>query len=343
MFFPPAFLDSSSCWNTNHNQLQLQQIGSNTHITTTLSPAGHGDGGGNNSNHDGLMATAGAGWGVGAEDGDRGSGNSKRMSMTERARLARVPRPVPGLECPRCDSTNTKFCYFNNYSLTQPRHFCRACRRYWTRGGALRNVPIGGGYCRHAKRRAKPKTASPASEAVVEGTSSATSTTPSSTSCATGTRTAPPGVQYSRFGSGFADSVDPASLGLSFPARLLFADSSSRSAYAADGCAQQHHHQAHVNGMEQWAAAQMDSVPIMHAMDHQMSGPPTEAMPITMAAMQGMFHFHLGLQIGGGGNGDDRGGHQLDHPPAKRDQQQQHYPSSRGMYENAVNGNRSGN
>ncbi|XP_047312194.1 dof zinc finger protein DOF3.1-like [Impatiens glandulifera] len=51
------------------------------------------------------------------------------------------------LRCPRCDSPNTKFCYYNNYNLTQPRHFCKTCRRYWTKGGALRNVPIGGG-CR---------------------------------------------------------------------------------------------------------------------------------------------------------------------------------------------------
>ncbi|XP_074574684.1 uncharacterized protein LOC141831167 [Curcuma longa] len=48
------------------------------------------------------------------------------------------------VRCPRCDSGNTKFCYYNNYSLSQPRHFCRACKRYWTRGGALRNVPVGG-------------------------------------------------------------------------------------------------------------------------------------------------------------------------------------------------------
>ncbi|KAG6469361.1 dof zinc finger protein DOF2.1-like [Zingiber officinale] len=54
------------------------------------------------------------------------------------------------LRCPRCDSTNTKFCYYNNYNLTQPRHFCKTCRRYWTKGGALRNVPIGGG-CRKTK------------------------------------------------------------------------------------------------------------------------------------------------------------------------------------------------
>ncbi|XP_021897555.1 dof zinc finger protein DOF5.7-like [Carica papaya] len=55
------------------------------------------------------------------------------------------------LRCPRCDSPNTKFCYYNNYSLTQPRHFCKTCRRYWTKGGALRNVPIGGG-CRKNKK-----------------------------------------------------------------------------------------------------------------------------------------------------------------------------------------------
>ncbi|KAI4303751.1 hypothetical protein MLD38_039347 [Melastoma candidum] len=55
------------------------------------------------------------------------------------------------LKCPRCDSLNTKFCYYNNYNLSQPRHFCKSCRRYWTKGGVLRNVPIGGG-CRKSKR-----------------------------------------------------------------------------------------------------------------------------------------------------------------------------------------------
>ncbi|KAJ1695456.1 hypothetical protein LUZ63_012154 [Rhynchospora breviuscula] len=67
-------------------------------------------------------------------------------------RLNKSPYPEPGLKCPRCDSTNTKFCYFNNYSLSQPRHFCRTCRRYWTRGGTLRNVPVGGGSRRNCKR-----------------------------------------------------------------------------------------------------------------------------------------------------------------------------------------------
>lgn len=55
------------------------------------------------------------------------------------------------LRCPRCKSMETKFCYFNNYNINQPRHFCRGCRRYWTVGGTLRNVPFGAG-----RRRTRP-------------------------------------------------------------------------------------------------------------------------------------------------------------------------------------------
>ncbi|KAL5805168.1 hypothetical protein ACOSQ3_031968 [Xanthoceras sorbifolium] len=55
------------------------------------------------------------------------------------------------LNCPRCNSTNTKFCYYNNYSLSQPRYFCKTCRRYWTQGGSLRNVPVGGGSRKHKR------------------------------------------------------------------------------------------------------------------------------------------------------------------------------------------------
>ncbi|KAG7017037.1 Dof zinc finger protein DOF4.6 [Cucurbita argyrosperma subsp. argyrosperma] len=55
------------------------------------------------------------------------------------------PQKEQALNCPRCNSSNTKFCYYNNYSLTQPRYFCKTCRRYWTEGGSLRNIPVGGG------------------------------------------------------------------------------------------------------------------------------------------------------------------------------------------------------
>ncbi|KAJ0024637.1 hypothetical protein Pint_08866 [Pistacia integerrima] len=62
------------------------------------------------------------------------------------------PKIAESLPCPRCDSTSTKFCYYNNYNLSQPRHFCKACRRFWTHGGTLRNVPVGGGTRKNSKR-----------------------------------------------------------------------------------------------------------------------------------------------------------------------------------------------
>ncbi|KAE9613542.1 hypothetical protein Lal_00016086 [Lupinus albus] len=70
-------------------------------------------------------------------------------------------------QCPRCESLNTKFCYYNNYSLLQPRFFCKACKRYWTQGGILRNIPIGGA----SHKRKRPK-----------GSSSSSSTTMNSSS-----------------------------------------------------------------------------------------------------------------------------------------------------------------
>ncbi|CAA7397318.1 unnamed protein product [Spirodela intermedia] len=66
----------------------------------------------------------------------------------------RVPAEERNLRCPRCESTNTKFCYYNNYNFAQPRHFCKACRRYWTRGGSLRNIPVGGASRKNTKRSA---------------------------------------------------------------------------------------------------------------------------------------------------------------------------------------------
>ncbi|KAK4742913.1 hypothetical protein SAY87_000914 [Trapa incisa] len=62
------------------------------------------------------------------------------------------PEQQEQLPCPRCDSTNTKFCYYNNYNFSQPRHFCKSCRRYWTRGGTLRDIPVGGGTRKSSKR-----------------------------------------------------------------------------------------------------------------------------------------------------------------------------------------------
>ncbi|PIN07395.1 hypothetical protein CDL12_19283 [Handroanthus impetiginosus] len=80
-------------------------------------------------------------------------------SSPHKANMADKTNQDQPLKCPRCDSSNTKFCYYNNYSLSQPRHFCKACKRYWTRGGTLRNVPVGGG-CRKNKRVKRPSSSS---------------------------------------------------------------------------------------------------------------------------------------------------------------------------------------
>eukprot|EP00267_Zea_mays_P005415 NP_001141831.1 Dof zinc finger protein DOF2.2 [Zea mays] len=143
--------------------------------------AASGPAGGGSSTSASVQAAAGAG---------AGAQPRPVVSMAERARLARVPLPEPGtLRCPRCDSTNTKFCYFNNYSLSQPRHFCKACRRYWTRGGALRNVPVGGG-CRRNTKRSSKKSSRGGGAGATAATSSSSTTSTSTTATTTTTTSA---------------------------------------------------------------------------------------------------------------------------------------------------------
>lgn len=86
-----------------------------------------------------------------ASDGSEPATETAPQNSAPAAANMPLPPPEQSLKCPRCDSPNTKFCYYNNYSLSQPRHFCKTCRRYWTKGGALRNVPVGGG-CRKNKK-----------------------------------------------------------------------------------------------------------------------------------------------------------------------------------------------
>lgn len=71
--------------------------------------------------------------GEGGDDGCSPGGHGKRST-----------KPPAGLVCPRCQSRNSKFCYYNNGSIYQPRYYCSDCRRYWTEGGIQRNIPIGG-------------------------------------------------------------------------------------------------------------------------------------------------------------------------------------------------------
>ncbi|XP_047975894.1 dof zinc finger protein DOF5.1-like [Salvia hispanica] len=143
----PAYLDPSH-WNQQHNHQIIGSSSANPLVPPPPPPPPQPHGGG---------------------------GSIRPGSMAERARMANIPMPETSLKCPRCESTNTKFCYFNNYSLSQPRHFCKTCRRYWTRGGALRNVPVGGG-CRRNKRSKSSSSKSPASSERQPNNPSTTST-----------------------------------------------------------------------------------------------------------------------------------------------------------------------
>jgi hypothetical protein len=228
------------------------------------------------------------------------------MSMSERARLARIPLPEPGLKCPRCDSTNTKFCYFNNYSLSQPRHFCRACRRYWTRGGALRNVPVGGGYRRHAKR-AKPKAAAtPGTTAAATAALAASGSTTSST-CTTANASAFSGPAAAAMLGGNLSTLPPLirladfdamNLGSSFtgigkPTTLDAA--AAAGSYSIGG--------ASGGGLEQWRAhQQMQGFPFLHAMDQGSLAP-----SLAMAVIPGAFQLGLDTTADSRGAGEDGG------------------------------------
>lgn len=71
--------------------------------------------------------------------------NDNLETEEEQTEKTILKKPDKMLPCPRCNSIDTKFCYYNNYNTSQPRHFCRKCQRYWTAGGTMRNVPIGAG------------------------------------------------------------------------------------------------------------------------------------------------------------------------------------------------------
>ncbi|XP_066379358.1 cyclic dof factor 2-like [Miscanthus floridulus] len=72
-------------------------------------------------------------------------GENEKTSNEESGQDKALKKPDKILSCPRCSSMDTKFCYYNNYNVNQPRHFCKNCQRYWTAGGTMRNVPVGAG------------------------------------------------------------------------------------------------------------------------------------------------------------------------------------------------------
>ncbi|XP_057950168.1 cyclic dof factor 2-like isoform X2 [Malania oleifera] len=91
---------------------------------------------------------------------DKETSSSKTMKNDEQSETSMsqektLKKPDKILQCPRCNSMDTKFCYYNNYNVNQPRHFCKKCQRYWTAGGTMRNVPVGAG-----RRKSKNSSAS---------------------------------------------------------------------------------------------------------------------------------------------------------------------------------------
>uniref|UniRef100_A0A5B7ADB6 Putative cyclic dof factor 2 n=1 Tax=Davidia involucrata TaxID=16924 RepID=A0A5B7ADB6_DAVIN len=75
----------------------------------------------------------------------KSSKTEEEQSETSNSQEKTLKKPDKILPCPRCNSMDTKFCYYNNYNVNQPRHFCKNCQRYWTAGGTMRNVPVGAG------------------------------------------------------------------------------------------------------------------------------------------------------------------------------------------------------
>uniref|UniRef100_A0ACD5VEK0 Uncharacterized protein n=1 Tax=Avena sativa TaxID=4498 RepID=A0ACD5VEK0_AVESA len=71
--------------------------------------------------------------------------DNEKTSNDESGQDKVLKKPDKIIPCPRCNSMDTKFCYYNNYNINQPRHFCKNCQRYWTAGGTMRNVPVGAG------------------------------------------------------------------------------------------------------------------------------------------------------------------------------------------------------
>ncbi|XP_062205670.1 cyclic dof factor 1-like [Phragmites australis] len=82
---------------------------------------------------------------VDAEDPKSSPEPQQQLGCDAASQREKLKKPDKVLPCPRCNSMDTKFCYFNNYNVNQPRHFCKNCQRYWTSGGAMRNVPVGAG------------------------------------------------------------------------------------------------------------------------------------------------------------------------------------------------------
>jgi hypothetical protein len=66
---------------------------------------------------------------AGPQGSNKLAGNEDGQASESEEEAAPKPhksqRRPPGQQCPRCNSKNTKFCYYNNYNVKQPRYYCR--------------------------------------------------------------------------------------------------------------------------------------------------------------------------------------------------------------------------
>ncbi|KAF7838471.1 cyclic dof factor 3-like [Senna tora] len=94
------------------------------------------------------------------EEADNKESRAGKVTNTpeKEEEILKKPDNKVKIPCARCKSIDTKFCYYNNYNIKQPRYFCKSCRRYWTHGGAIRNVPEGSG--RRKNNNTTPSTSS---------------------------------------------------------------------------------------------------------------------------------------------------------------------------------------
>ncbi|KAG1337888.1 dof zinc finger protein DOF5.1 [Cocos nucifera] len=203
------------------------------------------------------------------------AGSARPVSMADRARLAKIPQPEPALKCPRCESTNTKFCYFNNYSLSQPRHFCKTCRRYWTRGGALRNVPVGGG-CRRNKRT-KSSGSSSKSSTTADRQAAATSSSSTSSTATSGSGAILPNIGAPPTGQlPFMASLHPltdyggsSNLGLSFTGIQPIEQLDNYQVGSSSSI-----------GLEQWRLQQIQQFPFLGGLEAPPPPPAHQPVPV---------------------------------------------------------------
>ncbi|GMI71319.1 hypothetical protein HRI_000801200 [Hibiscus trionum] len=236
-----------------------------------------------------------------------GGGSIRPGSMADQARLANVQMPEAALKCPRCESTNTKFCYFNNYSLTQPRHFCKTCRRYWTRGGALRNVPVGGGYRRNKRSKGSSSKSSASGD---QQTASGSSSTISSNSTRNtdilglGHQVRPPRFMsplqhLSEFGGSdyiglnYGTMSAPPPLGGMTETDLSFQMGSTLA--IGGGGATPGNSLLAMAGLDQWRLQQAPQFPFLSGLEDS----------------SGMYQYESGAGVEPSGYGDEAGGHHL--------------------------------